>query len=459
VATATSILPPRYRDVEPVGRGAMGDIYRATDTALGRTVAAKLLADRYADDADIVARFEREARTAARLSGTANVVTVYDVGAWNGRPYLVMQYLPGGSLADRLSGDETISPGVALRWLEQTARGLDAAHAAGIVHRDVKPANMLLDEADSVRVADFGIARAVDTDSLTITGTVLGTAGYIAPEQARGERAAPASDRYALGVVAFELLTGSRPFERESTTAEALAHMSSPVPSVSEFRPGLPRALDAVFERALAKEPEERYPSCLELVSALRDAMASGAGETAAFPVVPPPAPPLEARPAPPRRRRWPWGLALAGLALAAAGGLAAGFLLSSGSDQVRTLTIHGRTVQQTVHQTVTAPAPPPPAPPSPVVSGEPHDLNDRGYSLMQEGKWSAALPLLHGAVRGLEGAGPSDPYEGYANYNLGYTLNQVGHCSEALTFLRRADRLEPHNHDVLTAIARAQRC
>jgi len=124
VATATSILPPRYRDVEPVGRGAMGDIYRATDTALARTVAAKLLADRYADDADIVARFEREARTAARLSGTANVVTVYDVGAWNGRPYLVMQYLPGGSLADRLSGDETISPGVALRWLEQTARGL-----------------------------------------------------------------------------------------------------------------------------------------------------------------------------------------------------------------------------------------------------------------------------------------------------------------------------------------------
>ena len=459
MATATEILPPRYRDIEPIGRGAMGDIFRATDTALSRIVAAKLLSDRYADDPDIVARFEREARTAARLSGAAHVVTIYDVGAWNGRPYLVMQYLPGGSLADRLAGIEALPTGVALRWLEQAARGIDAAHAAGIVHRDVKPANILLDESENVRMADFGIARAVDTHSLTTTGTVLGTAGYLAPEQARGERAIPASDRYALGVVAFELLAGSRPFERESTTAEALAHVSAPVPSVTELRPDLPRTLDPVFERALAKDPEGRYRSCLELVSALREAVADGAVETATLPIVAPPTP-AESRPARSPSRLRPWGVALAALALATAGGIAAGFLFSPGSERVRTLTIHGRTVQQTVNQTVTAPAPPTPAPaPTPVASGEPHDLNDRGFSLMQQAEWSAALPLLRGAVRGLAGAGPSDPYEGYASYNLGYTLNELGRCSEALTYLRRADRLEPHNHDVLTAIARAQRC
>jgi len=436
----------------------MGDIFRATDTALGRTVAAKLLSDRYADDPDIVARFEREARTAARLSGAAHVVTVYDVGAWNGRPYLVMQYLPGGSLADRLAGVDALPAGVALRWLEQAARGIDAAHAAGIVHRDVKPANILLDESDSVRMADFGIARAVDTDSLTATGTVLGTAGYIAPEQARGERATPASDRYALGVVAFELLAGSRPFERESTTAEALAHVSAPVPSVTELRPELPRSLDPVFERALAKDPAKRYASCFELVSALKDAVAAGAAETATLPIAVPP-PQAETRPTRSPSRLRPWAVALAALALATVGGLAAGFLFSPGSERVRTLTIGGRTIQQTVHQTVTAHAPPPPAPPSQAASGEPHHLNDHGYSLMQDGKWSAALPLLRGAVRGLAGVGPSDPYEGYANYNLGYTLNQLGRCSEALPYLRRADRLEPHNHDVLTAMARAKRC
>ena len=435
----------------------MGDIYRATDTALGRTVAAKVLSDRYANDGSVLERFEREAKTAARLSGAPNVVTIYDVGAWNGRPYLVMQYLPGGSLADRLPRGR-VPTGVALRWLEQAGRGLDAAHAARIVHRDVKPANILLDESENVRVADFGIARAVDSDSLTTAGTVLGTAGYIAPEQARGERAIPASDRYGLGVVAFELLTGSRPFERETPTAEALAHVSEPVPSVTDFDPELPTSLDEVFRRALAKDPSARYATSLELVSALRDAIAGAVGETATL-IVPPPTEKI--RPA--RSRRRSRMLVVAGLAAAAVGGLTAGFLLSPGSERVRTLTIHGRVV----HQTVTAPAPsppppqppPPPPPPPAPASGDPHSLNDHGYSLMQRGDWSSALPLLQAAVRGLAGVGPSDPYEGYANYNLGYTLIQLGRCTEAVTHLERADRLEPGNHDVRTALDRARRC
>jgi len=461
VATATEILPPRYRDVESIGRGAMGNIYRATDTALGRTVAAKVLSDRFADDTGIVERFEREARTVAGLSSATHVVTIFDVGTWDGRPYLVMEYLPGGSLADRLAAEGVPATGTALRWLEQAARGIDAAHAAGIVHRDVKPANILLDARDNAKVADFGIARAVGLDSLTTAGTVLGTAGYIAPEQARGERATPASDRYGLGVVAFELLTGSRPFERETMTAEALAHVGDPVPSVTSFRPDLPRSLDGVFERALAKSPGDRYGSALELAWALRGALAESAGDTASLPTV---------RIPPTRPHRLRRVLVLVALAAAAVAGLAAGLLLSAGSSHVRTLTVGGRTIQQTihqtVHQTVTAPSPtpPPPAPPpspaaSPSPSGNPHGLNDRGYSLMKAGNWAAALPYLQAAVRGLAGVGPADPYEAYANYNLGYTLTKLGRCSEGMPYLQRADRLEPGNGDVHSALAQARRC
>jgi serine/threonine protein kinase len=463
VATATEILPPRYRDVEAIGRGAMGNIYRATDTALGRTVAAKVLSDRFADDAGIVARFEREARTVAGLSGAAHVVTIFDVGTWQGRPYLVMEYLPGGSLADRLAADGIPPTAMALRWLEQAARGIDAAHAAGIVHRDVKPANILLDARENAKVADFGIARAVGVDSLTTAGTILGTAGYIAPEQARGERATPASDRYALGVVAFELLSGSRPFERESMTAEALAHVADPVPSVTAFRRELPQSLDDVFRRALSKAPEDRYGTALELVWALRDALAESAGDTATLPVALP-----VARPEPKRPRRLSRLLVVVALAAAAIAGLAAGLLLSAGSDRVRTLTVGGRTIQQTIHQTVqqtvTAPSPAPPPTPSPPAatpspSGNPHGLNDHGYSLMKQGDWAGALPYLQAAVRGLSGTGPADPYEAYANYNLGYTLTKLGRCSEALPYLERADRLEPGNADVHAALAHARNC
>ena len=459
VATATEILPPRYRDLELVGKGAMGDIYRATDTALDRTVAAKVLSDRFAGDQTITERFEREARTVAGLSGTDNVVTIFDVGAWHGRPYLVMEYLSGGSLADRMAAGGRPSTATALRWLEQAARGLDAAHAAGIVHRDVKPANILLDEHGDAHVADFGIARAVGTDSLTTAGTVLGTAGYIAPEQARGERATAASDRYGLGVVAFELLTGSRPFERDSPAAEALAHVTDPVPSVTSFRPELPASLDPVFRRALEKDPAARFPGNLETVWAIREALAHGAGETATLALGAPPAATAQPRH---RARRL---LVLTALAAAAAAGLAAGLLLFGGNERVRTLTLRGKVV----HETVTSPAPPPPPAPSPPpapaagpppsVAGDPHALNDRGYSLMQQRQWSSALPLLEAAVRGLAGTGPSDPYEAYANYNLGYTLVELGRCSQATAYLDRADHLEPGNADVHAALARARRC
>ena len=207
----TDVLPERYRDPARIGHGAMGEVVRTRDTVLDRDVAVKLLATRFAEDADIRARFTREGLAAARLSGEPGIVTVYDVGEWRGRPFIVMEYLGGGSIADRLA-QGVPSVAEALEWLEEAARALDAGHRHGIVHRDVKPANLLLDARGRVHVADFGVASAGGLDSLTATGTILGTAGYLSPEQARGERATPASDRYALAVVAWELLAGERPF-------------------------------------------------------------------------------------------------------------------------------------------------------------------------------------------------------------------------------------------------------
>jgi serine/threonine protein kinase len=258
MASTTDILPPRYRDPQRIARGGMGEIYHATDTMLGRPVAIKLLAEAYAEDESIRQRFTREALAAARLSGEPNTVTIFDVGEWRERPFIVMEYLPGGTLDEVARREGAPEPGQVLDWLEQAAAALDSAHRSGIVHRDVKPANLLLNREGGVHVADFGIASAAGLDALTKPGTVLGTAGYLSPEQALGERATPASDRYALAIVAFELLSGSRPFENGSPTAEASAHVNAPVPAISSRRPDLPRELDGVFERALAKDPRVR---------------------------------------------------------------------------------------------------------------------------------------------------------------------------------------------------------
>ncbi len=264
-------LPARYVDVLLIAHGGMADVFRATDAVLGRVVAVKMLADRYAADDEFRARFTREALTAASLSHP-NVVTIFDVGEHDGTPFIVMEYLAGGSLADRLR-DGPVPHDTAIAWLDQAAVALDAAHAAGIVHRDVKPGNLLLDDDGEVHVSDFGIARAAAHDPLTSTGTILGSSGYMAPEQARGEPATSASDRYALGCVAFELLTGRRPFEAESPTAEAMLHASEPPPRASELEPSLPAAVDAVLLRALAKSPDARPRSARALVSGLREAL------------------------------------------------------------------------------------------------------------------------------------------------------------------------------------------
>jgi serine/threonine protein kinase len=425
----------------------MGDIYRATDSLLSRAVAIKVLADRYAQDEAVRRRFTREALAAARLSGEPNTVTIFDVGEHNERPYIVMEYLSGGSLDDVLHDHGALPPQQVFTWLEQTGHALDAAHAEGVVHRDVKPANLLLDREGNVHVADFGIASAAGMDSLTMTGTVLGTAGYLAPEQAQGERASPASDRYALGVVAYELLTGSRPFESDSPTAEAAAHVNASIPSVSAAT-GLPRELDAVFERALAKDPARRYPTSTGFAAALRAAFADAAGSTrqmspvAVLPLAPA-RPPRRARTprAAARPRVWPWLVALLVLG-AVAGALLAYALTRNDQPSTRTtivthtqrVTTQGTTVEKTVTSTTS-----PTAPSGSGASGA--ALNNAGYAKMRAGDYTGALPLLERAVQKLQGTRSLD--EAYADYNLAYTRYHLGNCDGVLALLDRSESIQ----------------
>jgi eukaryotic-like serine/threonine-protein kinase len=450
----TDILPARYRDPHRIGHGGMGDIYRATDALLGRDVAVKILSERYAQDEAVRERFTREALAAARLSGEPNIVTIFDVGEHRERPYIVMEYLSGGSLDDVLRREGPQPPARVFGWLDQAARALDVAHARGVVHRDVKPGNLMLDHEGNVHVADFGVASAAGMDSLTVTGTVLGTAGYLSPEQAQGDRATPASDRYALAIVAFELLTGGRPFAADSPTAEAAAHINAPVPSVSR-RADVPRELDAVFERALAKEPERRFGSCAEFVAALRAAFADAAGRTGPLAPV---AATAATRRAPVSRagRSSAWPLVIALLAAGAVAGVLLGYFLTQdeGSNpaaqtrvvtRVQTVTTQGQvsTVERRVTVTTTQQqAPPTTSAPAPAVAGRSGEtLNDAGYAKMQAGDYAGALPLLEAAVRKLEGSGKL--YEAYAKYNLAYTRYHLGNCEGVLDLLDQAEAIE----------------
>ena len=458
-----SFLPDRYRNPERIARGGMGEVYRAEDRDLARLVAIKVLAERFAENDAIRGRFTREALAVARLSNAPNTVTIFDVGDHQGRPYIVMEYLSGGSLADRLEGDGAQPLGRSLEWLGQAAAALDAAHANGIVHRDVKPGNLLLDDDGRVKVADFGVASAADLGSFTEAGTVVGTAGYLAPEQARGERATPASDLYALAVVAFELLTGKRPFERESSTAEAMAHVSAPIPPASESNPQLPPEVDDALARGLAKDPQHRYASASEFVEALREALDRDAGTTQVG-ALPPAAPRRE-------RRKLPLLLLLLGAAVLA--GVLAATLLAGGDDDPPGPT--GPTAPQTVKETVTLPgttvvqtvttAPEPEPEPEPTTASEPTtappaesptSLNDRGYELMQAGRYEEALPLLEQAVAGLAGTG--ELAEAYASYNLAFTRRALGRCDGVAELLDRSEQVQGERKEISRLLKETER-
>jgi len=426
-------LPPRYREPELLARGGMAEVYRATDEELGRDVAVKVLSDRYAQDESLRRRFSREALAAARLSGDPHIVTIFDVLEHGGRPMIVMELLPGGSLEQRLTRGVPCAPRQVLDWLDDAAAAIDAAHAAGIVHRDLKPGNLLLDERGRVKVADFGIASAAGLDSFTQTGTILGTAGYLSPEQARGEQSGPASDRYGLAVVAWELFTGRRPFEAETPAAEAASHVQAPVPAISAANRDLPRAFDPIFARALAKLPAERYPTAAEFVGELHRALEDDAGSTW---VVPATSVPIAAP-----RRRLPPALIVAAIAVALAGVAAAVIATRHDSTPkvvVRTVTRPGTTVERTV-TTTTAPEAPPAA------NGT--TLDNEGFAKMQAHDYNGALPLLEQAVNALQGTGSLD--EAYADYNLAYTRFALGNCDGVLGLLDRSQQIQGHRKEI----------
>ena len=267
----TLALPPFPAGLTPVGevkRGGMADVYRAYQPALDRYVAVKMPKPAFAADAGFAARFREEARRTARLNHP-NIVTVYDVGEVEGTPYISMRYVDGPSLADLIASAGQMPPRRALDILEQIAAALDYAHSQEVVHGDVKPSNVLVDHADQVTLTDFGIARAVGSESAT-QAMAFGTPDYISPELARGEAVGPASDVYSLGVVAYELLVGRKPFNADNPLALVYAHAYSPPPPPDQLNPRLSTETAQVLLRALAKDPSRRYSTAAQFVAALR---------------------------------------------------------------------------------------------------------------------------------------------------------------------------------------------
>ena len=263
------MLGERYLLEEPIATGGMATVWRAHDELLARTVAVKILHDHLAADDAFRERFRREAIAAAKLTHP-NVVGLFDTGSDDNRVYLVMEYVDGPTLRDVLNDLRTLEPGEAAAIGEKIARALGYAHERGLVHRDVKPANVLIGEDGSVKIADFGIAKAEEVgDDLTTPGMVLGTAAYVAPEQVRGEAVDGQADQYALGCLLYEMLTGRQPFRGDSAVATAGLRLESDPLPLRSLRAGIPRGLDEVVLRAMAREPADRHPSLAHLADAL----------------------------------------------------------------------------------------------------------------------------------------------------------------------------------------------
>ena len=330
------LIADRYELQELVGTGGMSSVFRAHDLQLEREVAIKILHPHYADDPEYLERFRREARAVARLSHP-NIVTVIDRGDDDGRQYIVFEHVRGENLKELVVRSGRLPVRQALELALAVADGLAFAHDHGLVHRDVKPQNVLLSDEGEVKVTDFGIARSLHVEhGVTQTGTVLGTGEYLAPEQASGKTISPATDVYSLGVVLWELLAGDVPFTGDNFVAVALRHVNEPPPHLRERRPDVSPRLDAAVERALAKDPARRFPSMKAFAQELRACLAEPEGE-APRPVAdadltlvtPPPRTPAP-RARPRRRRRGPvlWVL----LALLVAGAAFAAVLLLGGA-------------------------------------------------------------------------------------------------------------------------------
>ena len=332
---AGTIIDGRYRVSARLGSGGMAEVYLAQDTLLGRQVALKLLHHRFAEDQEFVERFRREASSAAGLSHP-NVVAVFDRGEWDGTYYIAMEYLPGRSLKAVVREHGALSPQDATDIVVQILLATRFAHKRGIIHRDIKPHNVILDEEGRAKVTDFGIARAGASD-MTLTGSIMGTAQYLSPEQAQGHAVSESSDLYAVGVVLYELLTGQVPFEGESPVTVALKQVSVEPTPPSALNPAVTPALEAVVMRSLAKDPAARFAGADEFIAALQQAR-EGIAPAPAFNGAPPtqdaaallvpPMPPDDGTQADSARRRKRALWIAAGVALLAIAAIAALLLL-----------------------------------------------------------------------------------------------------------------------------------
>jgi beta-lactam-binding protein with PASTA domain len=344
-----TMVDGRYRVLTRIGSGGMADVFVAEDQQLGRKVALKLLHRRFAEDSEFVERFRREASAAAGLQHQ-NVVGVYDRGRWDDTYYIAMEYLPGRSLKQVIRADAPLDPIRAIDLTIQILKAARCGHRRGIIHRDLKPHNVIVDGEDRAKVTDFGIARAGASD-MTETGSIMGTAQYLSPEQAQGRAVSAQSDLYAVGVILYEMVTGHVPFEADTAVSIALKHVSEPPAPPSSWNPDVPPELESVALWALEKDAARRPPDADAFIAALqevREHLVDGeAGQrTASF--APPPPPPVrhdrvtgsfpladdgastwppEEAPPPRERRRWPWLVALL-VVLLAAGGAAAYLVL-----------------------------------------------------------------------------------------------------------------------------------
>ena len=313
------VIAERYELVEVVGTGGMSSVYKAHDQLLERNVALKVLHPHHGDDAEYVERFRREARAVAQLSHP-NIVTVIDRGEADGHQFIVFEFIDGENLKELIGRTGPLPVRRAVELAGAVADGLAFAHEHGLVHRDVKPQNVLVNGDGEAKVTDFGIARSLDVEQgMTQTGTVLGTSNYLSPEQASGKPVSAATDVYSLGVVLYELLTAEVPFPGDNFVAVAMKHLNEPVPDILEQRPDVPPRLAAALERALEKDPADRFPTMQELAAELRGSVDdAGSPDLDATFITPSPvlreSAPHHARA---RRPRWPVYLLLGLLAAA----------------------------------------------------------------------------------------------------------------------------------------------
>jgi serine/threonine-protein kinase len=413
-----------YRIVEPLGSGGTSVVYRAEHVRLERPAALKLLTPGFGE-ADFSDRFLRESQLAASLDHPS-IVPVYDAGEENGLLYIAMACVEGEDLKTLLAEEGRLDVRRTLRILGQVGSALDAAHARGLVHRDVKPANILVADGDRAYLTDFGVVKELSGNGMTRTGSFIGTIDYCAPEQIEGQDVDGRADVYALACVLYECLAGEPPFRRPSEVAVLNAHLHTPPPKLSRAAPELPAALEPVVSKALSKSPLDRYATCGELIAAARAAAAE--------------------------RRVHRLRLAASIALLAVAGLLGAGLALGAvlafrDSPKTRTTTVTQK---------------PPPLPPSLdtllLQSRDARTLNDASYWLIRGGQYERAVPFAQKAVKY---ASRGEVIRGYATFNLGLALLKTGRCAEALPYLQTALRIEaPEQRPFIRPrIRQAKRC